>query len=81
MKLICFLFLPFLLLGCFATQKQDVSQEELAARIEAVRKSDSLINYSKDVMETRNLAQAISGVHTHGIMGSGNLAFDAHQDP
>lgn len=65
--------------GC-SSQKQELSQAEIDAQIEAVRKTDSLLNSSKKVEEAKNLTQAFSGIHNH-ITGTGNLAFDAHQDP
>jgi hypothetical protein len=80
MKKICFLFVFFMLLGCLNQPKKEVSQEEINAQIEAARKTDSLLNSSKKVMENKNLTQSFMGIHNH-LMGSGNLAFDAHQDP
>jgi hypothetical protein len=75
-----FFFAFLLLLGCADSPKQELTKEEVAARAEAARRADSLINWSRQLEEDRNLSQAFSGIHTH-IMGSGNLAFDAHQDP
>ena len=67
--------------GC-NSPKQELSQAEIDAKIEAARKTDSLLNSSKKLEETKNLSQAFSGIHGHsGLMGTGNLAFDAHQDP
>jgi len=80
MKTLCFLSAAFLLLGCSLQPKKEISSAEIAAQAEAARKSDSLINSSKKVIENKNLAQSFAGVHNH-IYGSGNLAFDAHQDP
>jgi maltooligosyltrehalose synthase len=80
MRKLCFLFMFLLLFGCFDAKEKKLSQEEIDAQTEAERKTDSLVNFSKKVIETRNLTQSFSGVHNH-IMGSGNLAFDAHQDP
>jgi len=70
-----------LIVGCGNFSKQEISQDEINARLEAARKADSLLNLSKTIEEERNLTQVFSGIHAHGIMGSGNLAFDAHQDP
>jgi len=73
-------FCAFLLIfGC--ASKTELSQDEIDARVEAARKADSLLNSSKKIEEQRNLTQTFSGIHAHGLMGSGNLAFDAHQDP
>lgn len=80
MKRFCFLLAAFLLLGCSLQPKKEISQAEINAQAEAARKSDSLINSSKKVIENKNLSQSFSGIHSH-IYGSGNLAFDAHQDP
>jgi hypothetical protein len=80
MKRACFVFAMFLLFGCLGQSKVELSQEEIAAQAEAARKTDSLLNSSKKVMDTKNLTQSFSGVHNH-LTGSGNLAFDAHQDP
>jgi len=60
--------------------KKEISQAETDAQAEAARKSDSLINSSKKVIENKNLTQSFAGIHSH-IYGSGDLAFDAHQDP
>jgi len=75
----------FLVFGCFDSPKQELTQDEINARIEAkreaARKADSLLNSSRQIEEARNLSQAFAGIHVHGLGGSGNLAFDAHQDP
>jgi hypothetical protein len=75
------LFSVFLLSFACNPPKQGLSQEELEAKIEAARKTDSLLNWSKGIEDARGLSLVFSGVHAHGIMGTGNLAFDAHQDP
>ena len=76
------LFSVFLLLfGCVNPPRPQLSQDEIDAKIEAARKTDSLLNLSQQIEESRNLAQAFAGIHVHGLGGSGNLAFDAHQDP
>ncbi|MDR0305179.1 MAG: hypothetical protein LBH98_10520 [Chitinispirillales bacterium] len=80
MKKLLFPLALFLLIGCLKQPKKELSQEEKATQTEAARKADSLINFSKKVIETRDLAQSFAGIHNH-LMGSGNLAFDAHQDP
>lgn len=80
MKNFCFLFAAFLLSGCLSSPEKEISQAEIDAQAEAARKSDSLMNFSKKVMENKNLTQSFTGIHSH-LMGSGNLAFDAHQDP
>ena len=80
MKRYCFFLAAFLLLGCSFQSKKEISQAEITAQAEATRKSDSLINSSKKVIEDKNLTQSFAGIHSH-IYGSGNLAFDAHQDP
>ena len=80
MKRFCFLLAAFLVLGCSLQSKKEISQAEIDAQAEAARKSDSLINSSKKVIEDKNLTQSFAGIHSH-IYGSGNLAFDAHQDP
>ena len=71
----------FFAFGCGTSPKQEISQAEIDAKIEAARKTDSLLNVSEQVEEARNLTQAFSGIHVHALGGSGNLAFDAHQDP
>jgi len=80
MKRFCFLLAFFLFFGCSLQPKKEISQAEIDAQTEAARKSDSLINSSKKVIEDKNLTQSFAGIHSH-IYGSGNLAFDAHQDP
>jgi len=76
------LFSVFLLLfGCVNPPRPQLSQDEIDAKIEAARKTDSLLNLSQQIEESRNLAQAFAGIHVHGLGGSGNLAYDAHQDP
>lgn len=65
--------------GC-NSPKQEISQAEIDAKIEAARKTDSLLSSSKKLEESKNLSQAFMGVHGH-TMGTGNPAFDAHQDP
>ncbi|MCL2845792.1 MAG: hypothetical protein FWE23_10165 [Chitinivibrionia bacterium] len=76
------LFLLFFGCGNNSVQQYSrLSQVEIEARIEAARLADSLLNFSSIMEEERDLSGAFSGVHVHGLRGSGNLAFDAHQDP
>jgi hypothetical protein len=80
MKNLLFFSAILLIFACVNSPKQEISQAEINARAEAARKADSLLSSSKKMEEQKNLTQAFSGIHAH-TMGSGNLAFDAHQDP
>jgi molecular chaperone DnaK (HSP70) len=80
LKEILFFSVFLLIFGCFSSSEKELSQEEIDAKIEAARKTDSLLSSSKKVEESKNLTQSFAGVHGH-LMGTGNLAFDAHQDP
>jgi len=83
MRITLLLSLFFLIVGCANSAKpiSEPTQAETDARREAARLADSLLNFSSLAEEELGLSGAFVGVHTHGIRGSGNLAFDAHQDP
>jgi len=85
MRITFLLSLIFLFLGCVdnssVQEYSQLTQAQIDARIEAARLADSLLSYSSALEEQRDLSSSFAGIHRHGLMGSGNLAFDAHQDP